>query len=362
MYPKTAKEYDLNNSAGKKLRSEIIRLGIVGCGAIADDMHIPTALSVKQVQLVALIDNDIEQCTHLADKFGIKQIAGSIAEIACPTTDRRAGHLDAVIIATPPHVHQTLAEEAFRYGLHVLCEKPLANTVAECEAIIRSAGKAGCIIAVGHLFRFYPIRRLMPELVKRHDLGRIMRVVATEGNPYSWPTVTGYTVRREMSPGGVLINAGIHTLDSLLWWFGDPVNIRYEDDSVGGLESNVRLWMQFPDDVEVYFRQSRTCNLPYRICIEAENGSLIFGTNSVTEYSVKKNGSERNHTCVNPAIDYKTCCNEQLLNFAESIVQNRKPFVTGEEGIRVIRLIERCYALKRSRPLPSKAPIPGLTW
>jgi predicted dehydrogenase len=228
--------------------------------------------------------------------------------------------------------------------LHVLCEKPLANAVAECEAIIRSAGKAGCIIAVGHNYRFYPVRRLMPDLVKRHGLGKILRVTATEGKPYSWPTFTGYTVRREMSPGGVLINAGIHTLDSLLWWFGDPVNIRYEDDSVGGLESNVRLWMQFPDNVEVYFRQSRTCNLPYRICIEAENGS------------------ERNHTCVNPAVNHRTCWNEQLKDFTESIVQNRKPFVTGEEGIRVIRLIETCYALKRSRPLPSKAPIPGLTW
>ncbi|OHB88873.1 MAG: hypothetical protein A3D13_04735 [Planctomycetes bacterium RIFCSPHIGHO2_02_FULL_40_12] len=331
-----------------------IRLGIVGCGAIADDMHIPTALSVKQVQLVTLIDKDIEQCTRLANKFGVKQTAGSIEEIA--------GHLDAVIIATPPHVRQALAKEAFQHGLHVLCEKPLANTVAECETIIKAAREAERVLSVGHMFRFYPLRRQLPDLVKQHGLGKILRVIATEGKPYSWPTVTGYTVRRDMSPGGVMINAGIHTLDSLLWWFGDPADIRYEDDSIGGLESNVRLWMQFPDNVEVYFRQSRTCDLPYRICIEAGNGSLIFGTNSVTEYSVKKNGYERNHSCVNPAVDHISCWNEQLCDFAESIVQNRKPFVTGEEGMRVIRLIETCYALKRSRPLPSKAPIPGLTW
>lgn len=332
----------------------VIRLGIVGCGAIAEDMHIPTALNVKQVRLVALIDNDTEQCARLAKKFGVKQIFSSIKEVA--------GQLDAVIIATPPHVRQALAEEAFQHGLHVFCEKPLANTVTECEAIINAARVAERKLAVCHLFRFYPLRLQLLDLIKKHDLGRIMQVVASEGKPYSWPTVTGYTVRREMSPGGVMINAGIHTLDSFLWWFGDPTEIRYEDDSAGGLESNVRLWMQFPGNIEGFFRQSRTCQLSNHIIIKMEQGSLLFGINSVSEYRVRKNGFERSHTCVDPAVDHKLCWKEQLKDFAESITQNRNPFVAGEEGIRVIRLIETCYALKRSRPLPSKAPIPGLTW
>jgi len=331
-----------------------IRLGIVGCGAISEDMHIPTALAVDEVQLVALVDSNKERCATTARKHGIVHFACNLGDVA--------EYIDAVIIATPPHVRLQLAKQAFQLGLHVFCEKPLANSVAECEAITGFAKEAGRVLAVCHMFRFYPVRRKLLELVNQHELGKISKVIATEGKPYTWPAVTGYTVRREMSPGGVMINAGIHTLDALLWWFGDPINIQYEDDSAGGLESNLRLWMEFPNQVNVFFRQSRTCHLPYKISIEAEHGSLFFATNSVSQYTVRKNGVEQKHACDDLLINHKTCWIEELKDFVDSIVSGRQPLVTGEEGTRVIRLIESCYSMKHSRPLPSKVPIPGLTW
>jgi predicted dehydrogenase len=331
-----------------------VRIGIVGCGAIAENLHIPAVLSHELATLSALVDTDLDRCRRLAARHDVRQIADRLEGVA--------NSVDAVILATPPHTHRAIAEDALARGLHLLCEKPLANTVLDCEAMTAAARRAGRVLAATHMFRFYPVRRQLPDLVRQHGLGKIRKVVASEGKPYSWPTVTGYTVRREMVPGGVLINAGVHTLDTLIWWFGDPTGFSYEDDSVGGLESNVRMRLEFPGGVTVTFRQSRTCSLPYEIRVVADHGEIAFHTNSVLEYTVRKSGSPARHQCISDVSDGMDWARLQLDDFIECTSGNAEPFVSGIEATRVIRLVESCYASKRARPLPSHAPLPGATW
>src|SRR5207344_1652902 len=159
------------------------------------------------------------------------------------------GELDAVLIATPPGVRPRLIAQAFALGLDVLAEKPLANTLDECERISALARASSRVLGVSHMFRFYPVRDRMHELVESHGLGRILSVVLDEGGPYTWQSRSGYTVKREEVSGGVLANAGIHSLDSLIQWFGDPAIESYEDDSLGGLESNARTRLRFEGGV-----------------------------------------------------------------------------------------------------------------
>lgn len=330
-----------------------LRIGIVGCGAIALDMHAPAAVATPQVQLVAAIDSDPALARNLAQRFLVPHVGSSIADVA--------GVLDAVLIATPPHTHVVLAGQAFAAGLHVLCEKPMANTAPECDEMIRCAAEAGCVLAVGHNFRFFPVRRRLRELLMRHDLGEVESIIATEGKPYTWPTLTGYTVRRELVPGGVVLNAGIHTLDSILWWMGDPEDVEYEDDAVGGLESNARIRLHFGAGRRASFRQSRTCPLPYEIHVVGQRGEILIPTNSTNEYMLKtREGTARLQAETGAAAADSAC--EQLRDFAHSVFDCRPPLVSGPEGARVIRLIDRLYATKRARTLPARAPTPGLTW
>lgn len=332
----------------------MLRLAIVGCGAIAREMHLPTTRRLADVTVAALVDPDVRAVEPLASVFGVPRVVARLAEVA--------SSVDAVIIATPPHVHPALAEDAFAHGLHVFCEKPLANTVAECERMVCAARAARKTLAVGHMCRFYPVREAMPALCDRHGLGRVRRVMATEGKPYDWPAATGYTVRRELVPGGVLINAGIHTLDALLWWFGDPDVVYYQDDAIGGLESNVRLRMVYPDGLEILFRQSRTCRLPYSINVEAERGSIAIGTSAADEYRVESGGRSTRHRCSPVPVTQEDCWVRQMADFVQSVRDGTPPRVDGVEGTRVIRLIESCYTQKRLRARPDSLPSPGLTW
>lgn len=318
------------------------------------EMHAPAAKATPGLELIAAIDADLATARRLADLFDIPHVASSISELA--------SGLDAVLIATPPHIHLDLACEAFAAGLHVLCEKPMANTALDCDAMIRAATAANCVLAVGHNFRFFPVRRHLPQLLEQHGLGEIVSIAATEGKPYSWPTLTGYTVRRDLVPGGVLLNAGIHTLDSILWWLGDPQHLRYEDDAVGGLESNVRVDLQFADGRSASFRQSRTCSLPYQIRVIAVQGEICMATNATRDYTVQTATGTSRFRVPSETPDESDYARAQLADFVASIEDRREPLVSGPEGARVIRLIDNLYAMKRSRPLPARAPIPGMTW
>jgi len=331
-----------------------VRLAIVGCGAIAEAMHIPAALNVNEVELTALIDADATRARDVGRRFQVSKTGTCLEDFA---TD-----LDAVILATPPHVRPQLATQAFELGLHVLCEKPLANSTAECDVIIDAGWRAARVLAVAHIFRFWPSRTAVRQLIKDGRLGRIGSVTVTQGNPYSWQGVTGYNMRHDMVPGGVLLDAGIHPLDTLLWWFGDPVSLQYEDDSLGGLESNIRLSMRFPDEIDVQFRQSRTCRLGNEFRIVAERGTLLLSNYNTWQYQWLQDGESVTHNCVAEAVDHSDCERRQLIDFTESVSQQRTPRVGGDQARRVVQLVERCYATRRTRALPSQAPLPGLTY
>jgi predicted dehydrogenase len=329
-----------------------VKLGIIGCGAIAEAMHLPAAAACEDANVIVLIDSNVSRANTLAQRFQVPHTATSLDEVA--------DQLDAVILATPPHLRVELARRAFEMGLHVLCEKPLANSTAECDEIIDAARRADRVLAVAHIFRFYPSRVAVRELLARGEIGRVSNGWVSQGNPYSWQTHSGYNMRTGLVPGGVLFDAGVHPLDTLLWWFGDPEWVSYEDDSLGGLESNVRLRMEFPGGCKIHFRQSRTCRLPNEFRLVGENGTVVLSNYDPRCYELIRNG--RTVIIETDQVEQVDCERRQLQDFLEVVRNGRAPHVTGADGRSVIRLIERCYAERSDRRLTETAPLPGLTW
>ena len=334
--------------------SDSVRLALVGCGAIAESMHIPAALAVDRVQLVALVDADRQRAETLAKRHGIPGFSANLQDFV--------GRVDAVVLCTPPQVRPILAQQAFDMGLHVLAEKPLANTVSECDQIIQAAERANRTLAVAHIFRFWPSRQAIHAIIAGREFGAIKSATVTQGNPYGWSTVTGYNMRPDMVPGGVLFDAGMHPLDTILWWFGDPEIVDYQDDSLGGLESNMRLTMSFADVPEVRFRQSRTAPMSNSFQIQAESATITLSNYSPTTIDICQDGKVIPRQVAGTEVDHRVCECNQLLDFAESTAESRPPAVTGHDARRVIDLVERCYAARKACEIPKNAPIPGLTF
>jgi len=330
-----------------------LRIALVGTGAIAEELHIPACLAARDIELVALVDSSAARAQQMGRHFEIARTATDLEAVA--------DDVDAVVLATPPHTHLQLTRQACGLGLHVLCEKPLANTVRECDLMCEAAAANNCILATAHVYRFWPSRSTLREHLQSGKWGQVQSVRVSQGQPYSWGAATGYSVRKELVSGGVLINAGIHPLDSLLWWFGDPLAIDYRDDALGGLESNVRLRMEFPGGISCRFRQSRTCNLKHEIRIDTDNVLIDLPTHDRAGYFIEAQGQRTRIECGPGDLSHLQPGINQLEDFGRAILNNDGPRVSGVEGSRVISLIESCYNAKRMRGLPKHVPFPGAT-
>lgn len=331
------------------------RLAIIGCGAITEYAHIPAAGRLSGVRLVGLVDTDLNRAQALASRHAVP-LAGA-------TLDDVIGKVDGVILATPPHVRSEMAQYALGHGLHVLCEKPMANSADQCRQMMEKAQVGRCILAVAHTYRFFPNRACAHALYQTGRLGSLILANINQGDPYGWPSRTAYTLRREWVPGGVLFNEGVHILDMLLWWFGAPQGLRYEDDSLGGLESNVRLTLNYAADAAVHFRLSRTCSLANRIEMEFEKASLSFPVYNMSDLEMTVDGgrSTRLTLCEEPW-DFVEAATIQLRDFVLAATQGCPSNIPAEAGLAVIELIESCYRYRTQRSPSRQTPLPGITW
>jgi predicted dehydrogenase len=331
----------------------IIKLAIVGCGAISEASHIPAAVGLLGAENVTLIDNDKERLGLMERKFGVRSTAKSLGEVS---------GLDALVIAAPPDAHPMIGEEALSMGLDVLCEKPLANTSEECADMVNRFAESGRTLAICHTYRFFPNRYKAHRMVEEGDFGRIKHVVIEQGSPSMWPTTTGYTFRKEMVSGGVLLNEGIHSLDFLFWLFGLPVESDYIDDYLGGLESNASMNMTFKGGTTASFRISRTCSLSNMLYIEGENISVEMDLYEMNKINIIKGDLREESLCGDGGMTFNSVFSDQMKDFIDAIAHGSEPRCTGEDGKAAVDFIGSCYKVKRIKSLPESVPLPGAMW
>lgn len=336
-----------------------LHLAIIGCGAVVEHFHLPAAQRVPEVQVVALADPDLERARELAGRFDIPRVAADYRETLAEA--------EAFLLATPPHLHRAIGEDILRHGKPLLCEKPLAPTAAEAEAMVQAAREGKTILAAGHNRRFAWNLEALRELLRGGGLGRVTAVHAEDGFPFNWPARTAYTFTRAQG-SGVLIENGVHVLDTLQWLLGEAKIADYRDDALGGVESNARLVLRFAEGITGHVWVTRTCEAGNFLRLEATDGwaeAPLYDHNRLT-FAARNSKAGRALGTVTIAApfpqDYVTLMAAQLVDFAASIRQGRPPRASGEEAARTIALIERAYSLKAGRPLPEQAPLPGETW
>jgi UDP-N-acetylglucosamine 3-dehydrogenase len=349
-----------------------MRLGIIGCGAIAEGAHLPAALSLPDVNLTALSDTSTARLRQIRADFGLDAIT---------YTDFREtfAKVDAVILALPNTLHAPVASEFLSRGIHVLCEKPLASTSEECEAICQAAEKSGTILAVGYVTRFHPATELTRELIRSGFLGTVQSFDYEFGTAGGWATQSGYNLSRATSGGGVLVVSGSHFMDRMLYFFDSVSLVDYIDDSYGGVEANCvarfRAELQ-GNPVPGRVTLSKTHRLGNRLRITAEKGVLEVREGQSRSVTFFPSGGVLQHEIfpagysAKPEPDFFQL---QLNDFVQAIRAGSQPMVSGRQSSQSVILMERCYqsaarmeemwsatTIDRLRPAMSPAPPPGL--
>jgi predicted dehydrogenase len=328
-----------------------VRIGIVGCGAIAREAHLPVLMEEREVEVTVLCDRDRGNASLAARESGVDAVITT--EVAA-----LAGKVDAAIVAVPPRFHAPIAIQLMELGIDVLCEKPLAITVADGRTMDEAARRTGRVLAVALMMRFFPHNRWLADLVEDGEVGEVREVVVEDGAPLDWPMMSNGYFDRNATGGGVLFDSGVHLLDRVLWLFGDLDQLAYEDDSFGGFESNARLTGTLRIGgraVPTRLEFSWSHRLRRSIRVIGDRGTLEASTSdprTLTLHRTMRRGPMELQIRCADRWDARSHYRAQLTDFIGAIRERRAPFVTAESALRALAVIEAAYARRTSMAQP----------
>lgn len=328
-----------------------IKLAIIGCGAVTEIGHLPAAVEVADCSVTLLVDSNLARAKELADTYGVPAVSDDYREAV--------NHADAAIVALPHHLHAPVSCDLLKAGLHVLVEKPMATSSAECETMLAVAEKGRVVLSVGLMRRFLNSARFARWVLDQGFLGRIQEFDVREGNDYNWPVQSDFFFRRETAGGGVLFDTGAHTLDLLLWWLGNVIDFEYYDDSYGGVEADCKIILSMESGAKGVVELSRTRDLRNTAIIRGEYGYLEVDlrrnwakiSSPDNAYALAGNGLAPDSHNIAEQV-FGDLFQPQLEDWLAAIRGEHPPTVPGTEACRSIVLIENCYAQRQQWELP----------
>ena len=326
----------------RKVAGKPPTVAIIGCGAIARSLHLPALARYWGVlERVVLVDPDKQTLHQLAGQYGITRVATDYRDVM--------REVDGAVVAAPHNLHHSITLTCVRNGVHVLCEKPLANSRAEVQDIIDEAARVGVSVSVNNIRRLFPSFNKVGQLIREGAIGEPRYLEFYEGEEFDWPSASGSFFGTRSGGKGVLLDKGAHVVDLVCWWLGGkPTLIAYEDDTLGGSEAVAKLSFLYGScrgDVHL----SWLSRLRNSFRIRGEAGSIegtIFDWRSITLMSetggrvkIRTNSEFRTFSDLGKAV---------VSNFLDVITKGAQPSVSPEDVADSIALIEECYA-KRSR-------------
>ena len=194
------------------MSEKIFRVGIIGCGGIANGKHLPALKKMKNIQIVAFCDIVPERAAKAAAEFGTPEalVFSDYRElVALPD-------LDVIHVLTPNKSHAPISIAAMEAGKHVMCEKPMAKTAAQAKAMVETARRTGKTLTIGYQSRHRADSQYLKQAIAEGQLGEIYYAKAHAIRRRAVPT-WGVFLNEEEQGGGPLIDIGTHALDLTLW-------------------------------------------------------------------------------------------------------------------------------------------------
>lgn len=192
--------------------SRNVKVGIIGCGGIANGKHMPSLSKLKTVELVAFCDVFVERAVKAAAEYGVEnaKVYDNYQELL------KDESIEVVHVLTPNDSHAEISVAALDAGKHVMCEKPMAKTSEEARLMVDAAIRSGKKLTIGYNNRFRPDSQHLHKVCERGDLGEVYYAKAHAIRRRAVPT-WGVFLDEEKQGGGPLIDIGTHALDLTLW-------------------------------------------------------------------------------------------------------------------------------------------------
>ena len=327
-----------------------VRIAILGSGIIAR-YHARACRSTPAVELAAAANWRPESLAALAREWEIPRTTTSFEELAADPS------LDAVIITLPNFLHCQEALRMLAAGKHVLVEKPMAMNAAEAREMVAAAEQAGRLLMVGHLWRFDDHVGWLQRAIAEGLLGELVKTKGYAVHPAGVGPATGWFVDKDKAGGGVIMDMGIHAVDTARYLLGGarPVRvyaqagIRYGRDEVEDDAALVVHW-----DSGAY---SLIETAAWQSFQEAPEGAAqVWGTKGYgrtfpSELRLELAGVRGTFAPVFPPRQEQCdwpMYQKQIAHLADCIRTGRKPSPGGEDGLLMMQVMDAAYESARA--------------
>lgn len=200
--------------------SRKVKVGIIGCGAIAEHLHIPDYASCGQAELVAFCDVSKARAAAMAEKFSPDAAVYSDYKQLLKNPE-----VEAVSVCMPNCFHGECSIAASRAGKHVMVEKPMATSLAEAQKMIAEAKKADKLLLVNQSMRNYPAHKKAREVIQSGMLGTVLHVTGMcgHGGPEHWAPHAKWFFKKKDARFGAMADLGVHKADAIRFITGKEV-------------------------------------------------------------------------------------------------------------------------------------------
>ncbi len=253
----------------------MLNVGIIGCGSIARQRHAAEYRQNKNANIAAVFDLSRPRAEAMANDFGGK-VYDTVEELIADPS------IDAVSVCVANAFHAPITIDALNHGKHVLCEKPMAITLKDCEDMLQAAEKSGKRLLIDHNQRLTQAHRKAKEILASGELGRVISFAATFGHkgPEMWSadkSSNTWFFKKNTAAFGSMADLGIHKIDLMRYLIGDDVKSVYSRIAT--------LDKKFPDGTPIEVDDNSVEILTF------QNGALGTITTSWTHYGEECNTS-----------------------------------------------------------------------
>jgi predicted dehydrogenase len=333
-----------------------LKVALAGCGGVVKRYR-DTYRHLPEVQVTRCVDANLAEAQAAALELGAESVSNDF-------TDALGDDVDAVVISTPNHLHVEHAVAALNAGKHVLLQKPMARTVAECDAILAAHSRSGRKLGVYMNLLDHPLFRDIQRMIVEERLGKVALFsarLAHRGGLQWGGADRNWRASKERTGGGSFIQLAVHYQHLMRWLLVQRVT------QVQAMATNFACPQLEGDDLMLaQYRlsggslgeiQTSWCCLEEHVSLLGTRGSIHYRDNNVVEFTgetgpfdgeylhLKGDGSfERFENALAPEWDDATNPYNQHRRFCEALLVGRDPEVSGAEAREDVRIVEACYA------------------
>lgn len=327
----------------------MIRVGVIGCGKIAQVRHLPEYAANQNVEITAVFDLCRERADEIASKFGAVSYA-SYEELL------KDENIDAVSVCVANAAHCEVTLAALKAGKHVLCEKPMAITLEECIKMVEMAKEQNKFLMIGHNQRLAKAHAKAKELIEAGEIGHIItfRTTFGHGGPESWAIDNKniWFFDKKLSAFGAMADLGIHKTDLMQFLTGQRVS--EVSAFVGTLDKKTPdgELISVDDNAICIFKMDSGCvgtmTASWTYYTKEDNSTVLYGTEGIMRiyddktYSIiieKTNGENISYQIDKIQTNDSQTSSGVIDTWIDCLLHNKEPETSGEDALTAMKAV-----------------------